>query len=67
MSNLPTDRLKVGETVTLTAEQFNSLMAQSEELTALENGGVDNWDWYYESKVDYHENTGFKFLDWDDD
>lgn len=37
----------------LTEEQLVSLLADYHKLSALENGGVNNWDWYEESIKDY--------------
>ena len=37
----------------LTETQLISLLADYHKLTALENGGVDNWDWYGQSLSDY--------------
>uniref|UniRef100_A0AAU8HZM7 Host RecBCD nuclease inhibitor n=1 Tax=Rhizobium phage IG49 TaxID=3129228 RepID=A0AAU8HZM7_9CAUD len=31
-----------------------SLERESAELTALEFGGVDNWEWHYESRKDHY-------------
>jgi|GEM_PF-3326977 len=38
-----------GKLVTITKEAHERLLRQSEKLSALEAGGVDNWEWYYES------------------
>ena len=35
--------------VTITKKHYLQLQINSEELTRLEAGGVDNWDWYGES------------------
>lgn len=32
--------------VTITQEEYESLLADSRMLTALENAGVDNWEGY---------------------
>ena len=40
------------ETVTLLKSEYDNLMERDEKLTALENGGVDNWhgyDWAMEA------------------
>ena len=37
------------EMVTITKKVYDQLCADSEKLTALESGGVDNWEWYWES------------------
>jgi hypothetical protein len=35
--------------VTLSEDRYKYLQRRDAELSALEDGGVDNWDWYYES------------------
>ena len=35
--------------VTITKKRYLELKVDSETLTRLEAGGVDNWDWYDES------------------
>lgn len=37
------------ETITITKKEYQSLLQDSRKLAALENGGVDNWEWYSES------------------
>lgn len=37
------------ETVTISKKEYDSLLDNSNKLNCLENGGVDNWEWYYES------------------
>lgn len=39
------------EEVTIPKAVYDSLIKDHLELTALHNGGVDNWEWYYESMV----------------
>ena len=34
------------ETVTITKAEYDRLTDRDFKLTCLENGGVDNWDWY---------------------
>lgn len=34
------------ETVTIPKEQYDRLVQAYEELSLLEAGGVDNWEWY---------------------
>lgn len=34
------------------------LLHDSFKLMALENGGVDNWDWYSQSIADFEEGQG---------
>lgn len=33
-------------TVTITKKEYDALIRSDKLLTALENGGVDNWEWY---------------------
>ena len=42
------------ETVTITVEEYTQLLDAQNKLSALENGGVDNWEWYSESLADYY-------------
>lgn len=42
------------EKVTITKAEYNNLLDRDRKLTALENGGVDNWAWYSESLQDYY-------------
>lgn len=37
------------ETVTISKKEYLSLLDDRSWRIALENGGVDNWEWYYES------------------
>jgi hypothetical protein len=37
------------DTVTLSKERYEELIIAEKWLRALEEGGVDNWEWYYES------------------
>lgn len=39
--------------VTISLEEYNKLKLAAEELEALKQGGVDNWDWYSESINNY--------------
>lgn len=43
------------EGVLLTEEQHEYLCERDEKLSALEMGGVDNWEWYGESLANYFE------------
>ncbi len=43
------------ETVTISKEKYEQLLKDSELLAALEAGGVDNWEWYYESTKHLYE------------
>lgn len=49
------------ETIEISKLEYFNLRLDSEKLLRLENGGVDNWDWYGESI--YGEDTNEK--DWD--
>ena len=40
---------------TITKEEYKSLLDRDEKLSALENGGVDNWEWYGEALKDYFD------------
>lgn len=37
----------------ISKQEYEELLRRDEKLTALENGGVDNWEWYGESLKDY--------------
>lgn len=37
------------ETVTITRKEYESLLDDRRWRSALESGGVDNWEWYSES------------------
>jgi hypothetical protein len=37
------------ETITISKDEYFNLKAAELELSMLEAGGVDNWDWYSES------------------
>ena len=39
----------------ITKEEYDELIHRDEILTALENGGVDNWEWYGESLSNYFD------------
>ena len=39
----------VGQTVTITQQEYSELLIAADKLRRLENGGVDNWEWYSES------------------
>ena len=40
---------KEAETVTILKSEYESLLRDAKLLMALENGGVDNWEWYGEA------------------
>ena len=37
------------ETVTISKAKYDELVRDQQELQALHEGGVDNWEWYGES------------------
>lgn len=37
------------ETVTISKAKYDRLIDSERMLRALEDGGVDNWEWYHES------------------
>lgn len=41
------------EMVTITKKEYESLLDDQKWRMALEQGGVDNWEWYSESLSDY--------------
>lgn len=45
----------VGSDVKIEYSEYEQLLKRDEKLTALENGGVDNWEWYFESLKNYFE------------
>jgi len=50
VNNLGGNNLKVkGTDNIITQEEYKNLLHRDEILTALEQGGVDNWEWYSES------------------
>jgi len=46
----------VDSEVKIEYSEYEKLLKRDEKLTALENGGVDNWEWYGESLKNYFEN-----------
>lgn len=52
----PTDPNANQDYVQLTREEYDHLCDREEKLSALEAGGVDNWEWYDESLSDYYAN-----------
>ena len=40
---------------TISKKEYDELIHRDEILTALENGGVDNWEWYGESLSNYFD------------
>ena len=43
------------ETVTISKDEHDQLLQRSRKLRALENGGVDNWEWYDEALTEYYD------------
>lgn len=43
------------EKILITKAEYERLLDRDEKLTALEEGGVDNWEWYEESLKDYYQ------------
>ena len=46
--------------ISISREQYESLIDRSHKLAALEAGGVDNWEFYGESLHDYELNKSRK-------
>lgn len=40
-------------TFTVSKEDYESLLDDSAKLNSLINGGVDNWEWYWEALEEY--------------
>lgn len=45
-----------GSNHTISKEEYEELLDRDRKLTALENGGVDNWEWYDESLTRFYDN-----------
>jgi hypothetical protein len=43
------------ETIVITKEEYELLLKRDFKLSCLEDGGVDNWEWYSESLEPYYE------------
>ena len=43
----------MSDTITIKKSDYDYLIDRDLELTALEKGGVDNWEWYEESLIEY--------------
>lgn len=41
------------ELIYIPKEEYEKLIRRSDMLAALENGGVDDWEWYSESLEEY--------------
>ena len=39
--------------IEITQSEYEYLVDRDNKLTALENGGVDNWEWYGDSLEEY--------------
>lgn len=48
------------ETITITKKEYNDLRKDAWTLSALERGGVDNWEWYGDSISDFEEEFPFQ-------
>ena len=58
-NNLIGNNVKINDTEdTITKAEYDSLIHNSEVLEALEQGGVDNWEWYGESISQYFGDEG---------
>lgn len=42
-------------TITISLDLFHDLMEARNKLDALENAGVDNWEWYDDAMAEYWE------------
>ena len=45
----------VDDTITISMQEYIDLRRAYKKLTALEDGGVDNWEWYDEAMENYVE------------
>lgn len=41
--------------VSISKEEYKYLLKRDDKLQALENGGVDNWEWYSDSLADFYK------------
>lgn len=55
------------ETITISLKEYNSLKEDAFKLLCLENGGVDNWDWYSESLRPWYKKYYPEDFDEEDD
>ena len=39
----------------ISKKEYEELMERNRKLSALESGGVDNWEWYSESLSQYYD------------
>lgn len=43
------------ETITVSKEEYKQLQSDSLKLQCLDEGGVDNWEWYGEAMREYRK------------
>jgi hypothetical protein len=56
VNNIIGDNIKIKNIdKTITKEEYDELVDRDRKLTALECGGVDNWEWYGESLSQYYD------------
>ena len=55
------------QAIIIPKNEFASLLRDSDKLSRLECGGVDNWEWYGESLNDYKDPSYEKIQDMSDD
>lgn len=48
--------IKVGADKTISKKEYEELLDRNRKRSALETGGVDNWEWYGESLSQYYDN-----------
>ena len=48
-------------TIQITEKEYEILIDSQMKLQALENGGVDNWEWYSDSLEEYNNAKERKF------
>lgn len=51
------------DTVTISKDEYVELLRASIILTALEEGGVDNWEWYGASIHDFVKDSAQYYMD----
>lgn len=44
-----------GTVISIDQDRYLELLQKEEKLTALENGGVDSWEWYWEAVKHLYE------------
>lgn len=55
----------MSDNVTISASEYKKMQRDLAKLNALEAGGVDNWEWYSESLIEWHKgNHKEELLDW---